>query len=204
MIETNEDGSLRLLPATLAQLGIQPRGVIHVGAHHGEEVPLYVGCGFTEIVLVEPDPANCDTIRDQVNLCAADIDLVWAACTRDGTGSVVLHRSSRSLGTGLFSDGQTVEQVEVPATSLRALQAERDCNVVVIDTQGTELDVLMGADLAPLDLVVIETRNDDSDAPAAHRGDTIAYMAGHGWQPVIQWRHGYHPYADTLFIRAGS
>ena len=50
--------TFELLPEALAELGIEAQSIMHVGAHKGEEVPIYQKCGFDQITLVEPDPVN--------------------------------------------------------------------------------------------------------------------------------------------------
>ena len=42
--------------ALLARYKIAPRGVIHVGAHEGEEVQGYLKAGYRRILLVEANP----------------------------------------------------------------------------------------------------------------------------------------------------
>lgn len=47
-----------LLADALAELGLRPRHVLHVGAHLGQEVPHYRAAGIKRIRLVEPTPAK--------------------------------------------------------------------------------------------------------------------------------------------------
>ena len=88
------------LPDALETLGVEPRGVLHVGGHHGEEVPVYQWCGFASITLVEPLPSNCTVIRDR----HPDVDLVQAACVPAGDGMVSFFTDGRSCGGGLAGD----------------------------------------------------------------------------------------------------
>src|SRR5690606_38435456 len=47
----------------LADLGSRPIGVVHVGAHRGDEVAGYRQVGFEFITLVEPEPRLAERLR---------------------------------------------------------------------------------------------------------------------------------------------
>lgn len=197
LVEIQGNGTLCYLTADLlARYGVEPRGVLHVGAHHGEEVPIYRALGFDPIVLVEPQPAACEVIRRD----HPDAHLVEAAVASSGDRAA-LFEGSRSTSSGL-----SVRSVEALAmtevTVYRADQLQRrwpGCSVLVVDTQGTELDVLQSADLGALDLIIAET--DDVGRDAAPHYAVVEYLAGQGWRPVERWRHGWHPYSDVVFVR---
>lgn len=183
------------LPALMERLGIKPTGVIHVGAHIGEEVPVYEQCGFARIVLVEPDVARVDYIRQQY----PTVEVVHAACA-DVEGVGQLWRGERTYHDSLIEPPAGQRGPTVRTARLDALQ--RDCNVIVIDTQGTEYDVLVTADLAPADLLIVETVQAQYRVAAADRDLTVAYLAGHGWEVVEEWQHDATGHTDSVFARA--
>lgn len=187
------------LPDALETLGVEPRGVLHVGGHHGEEVPVYQRCGFASITLVEPLPSNCTAIRDRY----PDVDLVQAACVPAGDGMVSFFTDGRSCGGGLAGGIPSPEVNRVPVAAIRDLQTRGVYNVLVVDTQGTELDVLRAADLSPLDLVIVETRDDGPGLDAPYLPDVVEYMDGQGWRPAVSWLRGQH-WADVLFVRGSD
>ena len=206
---TGDAWTFNRLPEALAELEIQPLGVIHVGAHLGEEVPIYQQCMFGHIRLVEPDPDNCKKLRADYGNIAAVIE---AACGQR-PGRAVFRKSAASVFSSLNKPRKETGRFPVELVTLRQLQDKFPLtNVAVIDTQGTELDVLRGADLDRLDLIIIETQEGDqvignAPASAANWYEVRGYMAAAGWIPAIQWRHEragskYASYADTLFVRA--
>ena len=81
------------------------------------------------------------------------------------------------------------------------MQAEHPCNVLVVDTQGTELDVIASGDLSGVDLVIVETQ-ELSPGPVCGvlagrgRGDGQGRVCGGD-----PWEHEQY-FADTLFVRA--
>ncbi len=208
---TGDSWSFRQLPRALADLGLTPKHVLHVGANLGQEVVDYRRAGIERITLVEPDPEAAAALR----AAYPDLSVLEVACaTSAGTGQ--LRRADdasvwSTLATTPLPHGKAVtSQVDVTVVTVADIQGDsdrRDIDMLVIDTQGTELDVLRSADLTRLSLVVIETQNID---PAQHAGyfpDVERYMAGHGWKPALQWlheaRHQYFAsFADTFFTAA--
>jgi FkbM family methyltransferase len=186
-----------LLPEALADLGVPAKGVLHVGAHRGEEVPIYEKCGFDWIALVEPDPDNAEFLR-----ATFEGYPVVECAVGEQAGTATLHRSANSVFSGLKPDaGQpTTGSVEVDVRPLRDIQADHPANVLVVDTQGTELEALASADLTDVDLVIVETQELSRKMYAAYWPDAVEMLGKVGFVPAIRWEHEQH-FADTLFIR---
>lgn len=193
--------TFRLLPDALHDLGVTPRGVIHVGAHHGEEVSTYLACGFESIVLVEPDPESCAVIAAQP--WYDRVTLVPAACAAAEAGdAATFHRSADSVFSGLIANPahRLLAAFEVPAGPVSAIQAAHPANVLVVDTQGTEMDVLRSADLSSLDLVIVETQEAGPRSYGAYWPELVGWAAACGWVPAVQWTRE-QGWADTLLVR---
>jgi methyltransferase, FkbM family len=192
----DQSWTFNLLPEALAELGIDAKAVLHVGAHRGEEVPVYRSCGFGSIVLVEPDPGDAEFLRVEF----PDVTVVEQACSaREGVAT--LHRAGVFAGLAADPSHPATDTVSVSAGPLREVQAEHPANVLVIDTQGTELEVLASADLANVDLVIVETQAVARGLYAAFWPDAVEALAVAGFVPAIRWEHQRN-FADTLFVRA--
>jgi FkbM family methyltransferase len=182
--------SFRLFADACAELRIRPLAVLHVGAHHGEEVPIYLAAGFDRITLVEPDTQNCDVIAGAPWINTPGIGIVNFACGPAGTAT--FHRAAVSPFSGLQVDDRQESAGTFPVTvvPISAIQSELTvpANVLVVDTQGTELEALKTANLDPLDLVIVETQTDRRGAPGAHMPDLLAWCRESGWTPRIQWK----------------
>lgn len=184
-----------LLPEALAELGIDAKAVLHVGAHRGEEVRVYRKCGFGSIVLVEPDPGDVEFLLAEF----PDVAVVEQACgAREGVAT--LHRAGVFAGLAADPNHPASDTVSVSVGPLREVQADHPANVLVVDTQGTELEVLASADLSGVDLVIVETQAVARGLYAAFWPDAVEALSAAGFVPAIRWEHQRH-FADTLFVR---
>jgi len=188
------------LPDLLDDFAIPAHLVLHIGAHHGEEVPIYRQCGFAGIRLVEPDPDNLAVLATRFGH-DADIDIVAAAVAPTpgmSAGRAQLHKAACSVWSGLHPHPTaTGETVTVPTISMGLAQSGE--NVLVLDTQGSELALLRAADLRELHLVIIETTRRVGDGAALY-DDAVSYMAEQGWWVVEEWVHDGSGYTDTVFL----
>jgi len=174
-------------PALVQRFGIVPRHLVHVGAHEGQEVPYYRAAGVGHITLVEPIPELAEKLRAD----HPDAHVIEAACGST-VGTATLHIPRRSnmatLTTPGPRDGRT-RAVTVTVLPLSQIQADAEVppNIAVIDAQGRELDVLNGADLGDLDLVIVETVTVRDDTMASHYPDVVAHMADAGFVQADAW-----------------
>lgn len=180
--------SLRLIGDALVELRVRPVGVIHVGAHLGQEVPLYLAAGFPRVTLVEPDPESCAAMAAQPWIDNPGVGIVNVACGPEGRAT--FHRMSDGAFSGLGRDARLSEAASfaVKVVPISTVQAQAAGNVLVVDTQGTELEALRTAELDPLDLIIIETQTERAGAPGAYWPDLMAWCREVGWKPRIQWR----------------
>jgi FkbM family methyltransferase len=184
------------LPRIMTEHRIRPGIVLHIGAHHGEEVGIYRECGFHNIRLVEPDPHNLAVLHERFGP-DDDITIIGAAIATTA-GLVRLHRAQRSVWSGLIPHPTaTGEHINVIALSMKTVQ--RGENVLVLDTQGSELELLMHTDLRDLDLVIVETTRRVGDG-AAYYDHAVAHMADQHWRVCEEWVHDGSGYSDTVFL----
>jgi FkbM family methyltransferase len=145
----------------LAACGYRPRTLLDVGAHLGHFstafCTLFPGCVPT---LVEPNPF-CGEELEKLGLEV----LAAAASDTPGRAKLFLTREwLTSTGTSLYRENtawfrdETVVRCEVDTVRLDDALAGRRFDVVKIDTQGAELDVLVGGEtvIRQADFVLLE------------------------------------------------
>jgi FkbM family methyltransferase len=154
--------------------GIVPRGVIHLGGHHGEELLVYAALGFTKVLSLEPDPdshailekaarfverttAAANAFLDRRPADPLQIVTVNVAAS-DGAGTATLHRTAHSAANSMFKPESDKEWMQVTGTVeiktdtvdnvLRGLPsgwAAHDFNMMRLNIQGAEVLAFKGA-----------------------------------------------------------
>ncbi|MDJ0598324.1 MAG: FkbM family methyltransferase [Crocosphaera sp.] len=136
---------------------LEPRGVIHIGAHEGQEIDLYQKMGFQTILFIEANPVVFErlqeTVRDISNALAVNCAI------NNFNGETVLYVTSYDQSSSLLPLKKVkriypfiVEsrQVKVQSKTLDQLLEEQhlepsDFNLINIDIQGAELLAFQGA-----------------------------------------------------------
>lgn len=165
-------------------------GVLHVGAHDGREVSCYQE--FPRVVLVEPNPVRAGQLRRIPN-----VEVVEAAVTNQA-GPVILHVTDRDVGSSLLEplvDYSPVGAVWVDTVTLDDVDG---VNVLVVDVQGSEVDVLTSGDLTRFDLIVCETSTHVRYEGGCTEQDVLDALGG--WRVVARFDQPTNPgVADLVF-----
>lgn len=183
-------------------------GVIHVGAHYGEEIFDYVKAGIQRVVFFEADESSYEICYD----VTAKIDGVSVYCCALGSA-----RSTRLLNTEQANNGQSnsllkpkkhlqyypdivftgSEEVEVHPLDRFNIAS---CNFLVADVQGYELEVLKGATetLKRIDYVYLELNREEMYEGCAMVDDIDKFLSDFTRVETKWTKRGY---GDGLYIR---
>ena len=146
------------LAALSSEHGVQPRGVIHIGAHEGKEFERYQAMGFGKILFVEANPAVFSRLKAKLDGKPGVVLANCAISDRAGTAKLRVTSMDQSssllplkLHRKIYPDIVETQQVEVRTITLDALLAElaldpAEFNFLNIDIQGAELLALRGAE----------------------------------------------------------
>ena len=129
------------------------KGIVHIGAHYGEELVDYIDEGIQNIVLFEPLTSNFDVIHEKALRLNANIEGHQVALgSKPGSYTMYISDNEKQSSSILKPKVHlthhphvkfpTTEDVEVD------LLDEYDCkdyNFINMDVQGYELEVLKGA-----------------------------------------------------------
>jgi FkbM family methyltransferase len=136
-------------------LGFSPKGVIHIGGHHGQEAEFYQSLGVKDALFFEP-------MKESYEICKSKVEPLGYACRKTALGAtngkVEMYTETSNQGQSssvlkpklhshfypsILFDGRE----EVPMTTLdEAMSSESgEYDMINIDVQGYELEVLKGA-----------------------------------------------------------
>ena len=178
------------------EMGVSPRGVIHVGAHEGQEAGDY---DELKQLYIEPIPSLAKLLRDK-GFDVLEVAISNYTGTSDfyitdfDQGSSLLLPLEHSIKNKITVSVNTLENV-VPDSS--------SYNCLVIDVQGEELGVLKGARLEKFDLIICETNSRERYSGSPVHEDIVGYMKDNGFRLSKFFSHSEdNVIKDCVFVRS--
>jgi FkbM family methyltransferase len=203
------------IPRLLAKHRLRVRGVVHVGAHTCQELPLYRSLGIPKILFIEANPDICARIRRE-NASDPAVRIENFAIS-DANGSLTLHIMSESQSSSIlplkhhkdyYPEIHQIRDLVVPARRLDSMFGEmgldpRDYNYLHLDIQGAELLALRGAAslMAHFDVVSTELNFDELYEGCALAEDLEDFLACHDFHPATVLCPCSPSWGDALFVR---
>jgi len=198
-------------------------GVIHVGANTGQEIKLYAQYGLS-VVWIEPIPAvfeklqfNLSGIPAQIALKGLitdldDMEYHFHLANNNGASSSILELN---LHQDIWPDVAFEKTIKLYSTTLSTLLKTHNINVseydmLVIDTQGSELLVLKGAEAILHNFTYIQTEVPDFEAykGCCQLKDLQLFLGKHGYREITRNKFATHPeggnYYDITYKKASQ
>lgn len=223
--EDRHDEDVRILLARLPA-SIPRRGVIHVGAHVGEEVSAYQDSGFQEIILIEANPRHCLEMTGRFQANPAVHVFNCAISDRTGISRLYLHTNRRgetesasllemkelsrivpTLTTEGFIEVQTYSMDEF--VEVHGIEPAH-VNLLNLDIQGAEFLALTGATrlLSYCSAVITEVNVRQLYAEAALEDQVVDCMTRAGFRRDQAVYHSLYDetsiflaWGETLFLK---
>ena len=153
------------------------RGIIHIGAHFGQEIPDYIDCGIQDMVMFEPLEENFKVLAEKAKDLKPKVHLTH-------------HPNVKFPET---------EEVEVNCLD------NYDCfnyNFINMDVQGYELEVLKGGKktLEQVDYVYCEVNRDEVYENNAFVEELDEFLADYNMERVMTSWEG-QIWGDALYVR---
>lgn len=131
---------------------VSPSGVLHVGAHEGEELSAYRQQNFGRVIWIEAQPRLVESLRKQTS---SSSDIVLEAAVWGTTGiSKTFHITNNGQSSSLYELAEhsrhypsivRVDELEVSTVRLdEIIPEEEKFDFVNLDVQGAELEALIG------------------------------------------------------------
>lgn len=217
--QSASDPMLLDLKQLLHQCSIDLRGVIHVGAHHGQELALYGGLGAKELALFEPLSDNFEKLMHTVRALQQGPSPLRIQAYQLALGSTheakeMTIASNQGQSSSLLKPKQHLlqhpqivfeksEQVYVTRMDRIITQPDR-YNFISIDVQGFELEVLKGGGesvLRHIEAICCEVNRDEVYEGNAMVEDIDAFLSRFGFVRVAtNWAGGI--WGDAFYCRS--
>lgn len=201
--------------ATLARIfSVQPTGILHVGAHEGEELALYAAAGWLargRVIWVEAQPALARTLRQR--LAGTDAKVIHAVAWDVDGAPLELKIASNSQSTSVFEFGtHAASYPEITFTERSGvigrrldhlLAADDRFDFVALDIQGAELAALrgLGARLSGVSWIYTECQRWRVYKDAPDLAELDEFLAERGFVRVAARWAGRHGWGDALYSR---
>jgi FkbM family methyltransferase len=203
------------IPRLFRDLGIAPRGVIHIGAHDGEEVGVYLSMGMNNILMIEANPNVFARLHANVSAYPQVRAVQCAISDRDGFVSLRVTSFDQSSSIlplkrhkDIYPDIREEYQISVVSRRLDTLLKEMNVspagyNFLNLDIQGAELMALQGAveTLQHIDAINTEINFDELYEGCALADEMDRFLAFFGFRRIATVSP-YHPtWGDAFYVK---
>lgn len=190
-------------------------GIIHIGAHYGEEIQEYVNNGIHNIILFEPLSNNFNILENKLKNVNANIQ-GYQVALGSTSGKVQMYLSSNEAQSSsilkpkehldhhpdVIFDG--MEEVEIDILDNYDIG---NFNFINIDVQGYELEVFKGgkSNLEKIDYIYCEVNRGELYAGNAMIDDIDDYLSHYNFNRVeTYWPESWYKWGDALYIKDGK
>lgn len=203
----------------LERQGFTPRGILDVGAYHGE-FSVFARQVFrdTAVLMVEPQPKKREFLDALAQQLGGDVAVRCCLCGDHARPAVVFHQLATpfgSTGSSIYPEMSDFprEVLSLPMRTVDELVAElpgRRFDLMKVDVQGAELDVLRGArtTLAQVEVLVIELSLHSVNRGSPLLAEVVDELDALGFAmfdlQTLPRTDGLLLQVDALFVRKGS
>jgi FkbM family methyltransferase len=189
---------------------LQVKGVLHIGAHYGQEDWVYRSLGINNIMYFEPIENNFKELQNRIGETAILHKLALGNDTKKI--KMFVETANQGMSSSILKPNLHVSQYphivfdteeEVDMVKLDDVNFQRDgYNMINIDVQGYELEVFKGSvnTLEYVDVILAEINKDHLYENGALINDLISFLEPFGFELVEEnWAGGN--WGDGLFIK---
>lgn len=196
------------LPEAIKKYDLKIKGVVHVGAHHAQEFPIYLQCGIKNVVFIEP----CKPAFHMLKRKTAGRAILFNCALGAFEGTAVMNVETANTGqsNSLLKPAKHLEQFPtikfdrtemVQVRTMDSLEIQREnYNMLNLDVQGYELEVLKGSidTLKHIDIVYTEVNSDEVYSGCARVEQLDEFLKDFERVETI-WAGGN--WGDAIYIR---
>jgi FkbM family methyltransferase len=188
-------------------------GIIHIGAHYGEEIHDYINNDIKKIVAFEPLVENYSILQDNIRRLGIDVEthqtalgsssgetLMYVSSNQKQSSSILKPKVHLTQHPNVFFD--TTENVTIKTLDEFNIDG---CNFINMDVQGYELEVLKGSKdtLNDIDYVYCEVNRDELYENNAYIEEIDDFLSRYNMIRVETDWSGV-TWGDALYIKSDS
>lgn len=193
---------------------VHATGVLHIGAHFGQEAEAYWNEGIRNILFIEAHRPTYKRLCQNmlkfpgviaVNACISDKDgeiVPFSIASNEGQSSSMLEFETHSQEhpTVVFTEKTRLQTARIDTIFKDRKFDPSLYNFVNIDIQGAELMALKGMDLSNIDYAYIEVNEKHLYKNCPLVGEIDAYLSERGLHRV-ETKMTSHGWGDAFYIR---
>lgn len=188
------------------------KGIVHIGAHYGEEIQEYVNNGIQDIVVFEPLSKNFDVLAENLKDVNANIQGHQVALGNDEKTVTMYLSSNDAQSSSVLKPKDHLEHhPDVFFEGTEEVEMNRldnydigNANFMNVDVQGYELEVFRGGSetLNKIDYVYCEVNRGEMYEGNAMIDDIDEYLGTYGFERVeTHWPTEWYKWGDALYIK---
>jgi FkbM family methyltransferase len=198
------------LKSLIQKYDLNITGVIHIGAHYGQEHEIYLNNKIERIMYFEPLKKNFEVLKknypnhkEMYNIALGnfngEIEMYVESANSGMSSSILLPKKHLDQYPHIiFNDKEIVE-----IKRFDDLVLDKDgYNLIMIDVQGYELEVFKGSAefLENVDYIISEINRDEVYENCAKIQDLLSFLSPYGFELVEQNWAG-DTWGDGFFIK---
>lgn len=179
----------------ISKYQLQVKGVLHIGAHIGQEAADYAAEGIDEMIFIEAMPSTYVKLMKNlvkypkaigINACCSDVDVepvAFHVSSNDGQSSSMLEPGTHLQAHPEVKFNKTINLLTSRADSLLKEYDMSKYNFLNIDVQGAEGKVLKGLGnlLHGFDYVYVEVNKEYLYVGCSLFQDVAEYLSSYGF-----------------------
>lgn len=193
-----------------ANWNVNPRSVLHVGAHEGEEAPLYEALGWKPVIWIEAQPELIKKLQNKFS--SKDHEIIEATVWDESGITMNLHLSSNSQSTSLLNFGSHAKSYphilnigEYGVVTKRIdelIQPDSMPDFINLDIQGVELRALQGLGelVHKLNYIYLEVNWRQVYKGCARVWQVDKYLGKYGFRRVTTRWYVRAGWGDALYL----
>jgi FkbM family methyltransferase len=217
----NENNMIIKLDKIIAKFDLNIRGVVHIGAHYGQEYVDYARHGIQNMIFFEPILANYEELVS--NLPVNDYILTFNMALGNETGQKEMFTEYDNKGQScsflepgthltLYPHIKFTGKELVSMDKLDNIVFDRSLyNMINIDVQGYELEVFKGGGetLKFIDIIYTEVNDEDVYKGCCHLIDVDDFLSKLGFcRVLIEYPMRTptipYPWGDALYLKTST